>query len=979
MLKLQNITKTYVTGDMKLQALDGIDIEFRKSEFVSILGPSGCGKTTLLNKIGGLDRYTSGDLNIKGKSTKKFSSHDWDSYRNHSVGFVFQSYNLIPHQSILSNVELALTLSGISKAKRREKARQALATVGLEEHMNKRPNQLSGGQMQRVAIARAIINDPEILLADEPTGALDSQTSIQVMDILKEISKDRLVIMVTHNPDLAEEYSDRIVRLKDGKITEDSNPYISEENEYASNAKSARKPSMSFFTALSLSLNNLMTKKGRTLLTSFAGSIGIIGIALILAISNGVQTYINTVQEETLSSYPLVITAENYDMSSLFMTFANNTSDELTHERDKVYTNSSMYEMMSSFFTMETQYNNLTEFKEFLESEENASKELISDIKYGYDVPLYIYSPNTSDGVLQINPSTVMDFMMEGANSSMQAGMEMMQGMSGSSEIQIWEEMLEQDILDDQYEIIAGSWPNEYDEVVLIVDKNNELSDTILYSLGLKDQAELPEMMQAMLKGEPMETEKLVFEYEDLLNMTFKLVLPTDYYKYNAETGAYEDMRNNETYMAYLVKEGVDIKVVGIMRPTEDSNSTALTGAIGYTSALTEYVINAVNESEIVNKQIENPDIDVLSGLKIKTSDDKDLTTDEKAQALKVYFASLSAQEKADIIYDMSKTPSDEYINATVSEYMKQFPNRADMESAMIQNYSQSSGMDEETIAKYLATQTDEEITATMVGFITQTIIAEYEKQVETQFSTMPDEQLAVMLDQKVASSDVDTLAQYYDEYAPSEYSELSYAEVMTTLGVCNLDSPSSISIYAKTFADKDVIKDAIDSYNKKMEAEDKEENVIQYSDYVGMLMSSVTTIINAISYVLIAFVSTSLVVSSIMIGIITYISVLERTKEIGILRAMGASKKDVSRVFNAETLIVGFTSGAVGIGITLLISIPANIIIKNLTDISNMVALPFVGGVALVIISMLLTFIAGLVPSMIAAKKDPVVALRTE
>ncbi len=977
MLKLQNITKVYSTGNFEIRALDGIDLEFRQSEFVSVLGPSGCGKTTLLNIVGGLDKYTDGDLTIKGKSTKNFSSHDWDAYRNHSVGFVFQSYNLIPHQSILSNVELALTLSGMSKQKRREKAKQALISVGLEEHMHKRPNQLSGGQMQRVAIARAIINDPEILLADEPTGALDSQTSVQVMEILKEISKNRLVIMVTHNPELAEKYSDRIIRLKDGKITEDSSPYASSEAPQAERtSKKVKKPSMSFFTALSLSLNNLMTKKGRTLLTSFAGSIGIIGIALILAISNGIQTYINTVQEETLSSYPLVISAENYDMSSLFNTFANSSSDELTHERDKIYTNSSMYEMMSSFFSMEVLKNNLTDFKTFLESEDNGIYDLISDIKYTYEAPIYIYSPDTTNGVLQINPSTVMDFMTEGMNPSMMAGMELM---GGSSTIQIWEELLDRDIMDTQYDLIAGEWPSSFDEVVLIVDKNNELTDTVLYSLGLKNQDELPEMYQAMIKGEPMESDSPTFEYTDLLNMTFKLVLPTDYFKYNPETNGYDDMRENETYVSYLISSGVDIKISGIIRPNEDISSGAMTGAIGYTSDLTEYVISSVNNSEIVKKQKNDSDIDVLSGLPFIPEEFTEPSTEEKATLIAEHFALLSSAEKAQIMLDISKTPSEEYLAQAVAQQMQQFPTRASMEAVIAKSYSENAGVDAATISQYLATQSDEQIATMMMQFISQAVVAEYEKQVVAQFSAIPNDHAAAMLDKAVGESDATTLAAYYDKYMPSAYSELTYGEVISTLGVCDLNTPSSISIYTKTFADKDTIKDAIDDYNKRMEAEGKEENVIKYTDMVGMLMSSITTIINAISYVLIAFVSTSLVVSSIMIGIITYISVLERTKEIGILRAMGASKRDVCRVFNAETLIVGFCSGAVGILLTLLISIPANIIITSLTSINNMVALPTVGAVALVIISMFLTFIAGLLPSLIAANKDPVVALRTE
>ncbi len=896
MLSLKNITKNYVAGDTTVEALKGINLNFRKSEFVSILGPSGCGKTTLLNIIGGLDRYTSGDLMVTGKSTKEFKNRDWDTYRNHSIGFVFQNYNLIPHQSVLSNVELALTLSGVSKSERRARAKQALEKVGLGDQIHKKPNQMSGGQMQRVAIARALVNDPEILLADEPTGALDTVTSVQIMELLKEISKDRLIIMVTHNPDLAEEYSTRIIRLLDGRVTDDSNPFS--DGEYTiqtDNQKKAvatgeiktvnkgrkKKTSMSFFTALSLSTNNLMTKKARTFLTAFAGSIGIIGIALILSLSHGLQSYIDRVQEETLTSYPILLQSETVDYSAMItsMMGENMTEEELSaHEDERIYSNDIMTDMMSSVLA-ELQTNDLKAFKAFMEDEANGMTQYINDVQYGYNIPINLYSSDTEDSIVQVNPSNLMEDMM-GVSYSSSIGTTM--SAASSTSTQIFTQLLgNQELIDAQYDVVAGHMPQNFDEVVLIVDQNNQVSDYVLYSLNLKDQDELSEIMTSLVQGESFETSQVSFSYDEVLNMTFKLVLPTDYYKYDETLGVWKDLSRTSDTLRTIVDQGIDIKIVGIIRPSENGlggGSTA--GAVGYTAALTDYVIDQVNRSEVVKAQLDNPDIDIFTGIEFPTEDSDVVTfTMEEVNA---YVATLPAEDQA-------------------------------------------------TMMQYFAVMSEDEIL--------------------TMFATMMGQQ----------STDA------------------TYEGNLSILGVVDPESPSSINIYAASFEDKDEIVRIIDEYNAAQIANGNEDKEITYTDYVGLLMSSVSTIINAISYILIAFVGISLVVSSIMIGIITYISVLERTKEIGILRSIGASKKDISRVFNAETFIVGFSAGAIGIIVTLLLDIPINIIIKHLTDISGVAKLPFGGAVILIIISMLLTVIAGLIPARIASKKDPVIALRTE
>ena len=895
MLELNDIKKDYVSGSTTVSALKGINLRFRDCEFVSILGQSGCGKTTMLNIIGGLDKYTSGDLKINGVSTKNYKDRDWDFYRNNSIGFVFQSYNLIPHQTVLSNVELALTLSGVSKAERKKRAIEALEKVGLGEQIHKKPNQMSGGQMQRVAIARALVNNPDILLADEPTGALDTETSIQIMELLKEISKDRLIIMVTHNPELAKDYSTRIVRLLDGVITDDSDPYTLEDMEADIKAKEAakvkasekknkksgkkQKTSMSFFTALSLSFNNLMTKKTRTILTAFAGSIGIIGIAMILSISNGIQLYIDRVQRDTLSSYPITLQAESIDISSMVSSMTGNSDSEEHEDKTKIYSNDIMGDMINTM-VKEVKSNNLSEFKKYIENGGSDIKSYVSDIQYSYDVPLNIYMKDTSNGVEQLNPSTMFDSIYgEGAtstSSAMSSGM----GMGMFSNSSVWNQLLgNQQVLDEQYDVLAGHWPENYNEVVLVADKNNEVDDYTLYSLGLKDPEEVRTLFKKMMVGESYETKKdTSYTFDEILDTEFKLVMPTDMYKYNDVTGTWDDYSKDDKYMTNVVNNGTDIKVCGIIRPNDDAVSTSLSSGIGYTAKLTEYIIEQVKNSEIAKAQLADTSVDVFTGVPFDNDRNTEITMDD----VNAYMATLSPEESA---------------------------------------------------------------------------------QMQAMTSGMSDDQIL----------------QLFSASLKARTTDATLDSNKSKLGITDLDTPSQIDIYATDFDSKEKVQNIIKDYNKLQQDDGKEENVINYTDYVGIMMSSVSTIINAISYVLIAFVAISLIVSSIMIGIITYISVLERTKEIGVLRSIGASKKDVSRIFNAETLIEGFVSGALGIVVTLLLCIPANALIKHLTDISNVAQLPVAGGVILIIISMFLTFIAGLIPAKLAAKKDPVVALRSE
>ena len=978
MLKLTDIVKDYEVGNDVVHALKGISIEFRKNEFVAILGPSGCGKPTLLNIIGGLDKYTSGDLSINGKSTKQFNDADWDSYRNHSVGFVFQSYNLIPHQTVLANVELALTLSGVGKAERRKRAIDALNKVGLGDQLNKKPNQMSGGQMQRVAIARALVNDPEILMADEPTGALDSATSVQIMDLLKEVAKDRLVIMVTHNPELAEKYATRIVRCLDGEVISDSDPYVYNA-EVEKNAEKKilgrKKTSMSFFTALSLSLNNLMTKKGRTILTSFAGSIGIIGIALILSVSTGVQTYINRVQEDTLSSYPITINAQEVDLTSMLTSLmsANQENQSETHELDAVYENRIMSDLMDALSRTETRENNLEKFKEFLENSDEI-KEYASSIGYVYDTDMNVYVTDADGNIVK---SDVLDLISRlyselgvTASSStlssymqMDAWQELLSGMDGE---------LINPLMKERYEVVSGRWPENYDEVVVAVDENNEISDVMLYALGLKTMDQILDDMDAAASGEGDTIEEQSWSYDDILGLDFRIILNCD--KYQKSGDGYIDATTTEAGLKYLYESdnSIKVKVVGIIRKSDNAVSSFLNGAVGYTSALTDYILDRVSSSELIAMQKENPDVDVLTGLKFPVEGEEP-SEDEIKAAVDEWSASLSEQEKAVAYTQILSVPSDEYLSAGIEQFRQNLTPESEDEM-LLQAIMSQTQMDEQTIRSYIEQMDEEEKEGYMTQIISAAVAQQYAAQAQEQLGAYTTEQLAAMYDATPLTTE--QYSYVYENLLPATVSDSTYEQNLKLLGDVDKGSPSSIYIYASTFEDKDNISDLITTYNESAADEDQ----ISYTDYVKLLMSSITTIINAISYVLIAFVAISLVVSSIMIGIITYISVLERTKEIGILRAVGASKRDISRVFNAETMIEGFVSGALGIIITLLLLIPINIILHSLTGIQILSAiLPVGGAIILVAISIILTLIAGLIPSGIAAKKDPVEALRTE
>lgn len=1000
MLNLSKIKKVYPSGDVT--ALHEVSLAFRPSEFVSILGPSGCGKTTLLNIIGGLDRYTSGELYVRHKPTAEFKDRDWDTYRNHSIGFVFQSYNLIPHQTVLSNVELALTLSGVSKSERRRRAEEALRAVGLGDQLKKKPSQMSGGQMQRVAIARALVNDPDILLADEPTGALDSETSVQIMEILRSIAKNKLIIMVTHNPELAEKYSTRIIRLLDGNVISDSNPYSDEEEkaevytqsgeylsknvsretlprtDYAGSEKKKR-TSMSFSTALGLSLNNLMTKKARTLLTSFAGSIGIIGIALILSLSNGINLYINKVQEDTLSAYPLEITRESVDMTSMItaLTEARESVAEDEAVEGVIRSNTMMYDLMDSMTQIDVQKNNLTDFIEYIDDHGGNLDGYASSVTYGYDVPLYIYSTTEKDenGVpTQLNPSTMFSGMMRAMSPNASS--------SAMTRVNVWDEMPgSMDLIRGQYDVIAGRLPESWDEVVLIVDSRNKINDVYLYALGFKDSEELDEMMKAAMNGEEFNAESEEFTYDDFLGHEFSLLTASDLYRKNG--GVWEYAGENAVYMTSAVADSEKLTIVGIIRPSPEAVATSLTGAIGYLPSLTEHIMAKADESEVVKAQLESIETDILTALPFKTeeNDPENLTESEKAEAIRGAIEKMNGAEAAAVYTDYMANLSDadaEQIAQAQLASMSADEVNALVLSAMLQS-PDAAGMDEGTIKAYLASMPPEEVSEMAKNILTEAVKAQAKESAEASLSSSTTEELSTALDTLISGmSDADVISSF-GEYMPETVSETTLADNLTLFGQADRDNPSYIQIYADTFASKDEISRMITEYNSRKTSAGLEEDVIHYTDYVALMMSSISTIINVISYVLIAFVSISLVVSSIMIGIITYISVLERTKEIGILRAVGASKKDISRVFNAETLIVGFAAGAIGIGVTLLLCIPANVIIKSLTDISNLARLPAAGGVILVLISMALTLIAGLIPSHLAAKKDPVEALRNE
>ena len=1149
MLKLTNVTKHYVTGNTTVEALRGVSIEFRKSEFVSILGQSGCGKTTLLNIIGGLDRYTDGDLVINGKSTKTFKDSDWDSYRNHSIGFVFQSYNLIPHQSVLANVELALTLSGVSKSERRKRAKEALEKVGLGDQLHKKPNQMSGGQMQRVAIARALVNDPEILLADEPTGALDTATSVQIMDILKEISKERLIIMVTHNPDLAENYSTRIIKLLDGLVIDDSNPYTVEpestpETETlparkASKAKKdkQRKTSMSFLTALSLSLNNLATKKGRTVMTSFAGSIGIIGIALILALSTGINAFIAQVQEDTLSTYPLTIQKNTQDMSAMLEAMTSVSDTENYRDSGKIYVDDSLGTMMSAMTS--TVENNLEAFKEHIDKNYGSIEKYVSDIQYTYDYDLQAYNVVTvkdENGNETLEARKIgMEIVFEHMGDAF-AGMSDLMEMSGGMGMNVFSEMINnQELLDQQYDVIAGNWPKEYNEVVLVVNSNNQISKMTLYMLGMLDPDEIDKDMESLMQGEYKPTEVTPFTYQDILDIRFSLLTTSQFFQKTDKTYTVEG--NDKTYSVwtdlregfnfeegkFVDENGIEIKIAGIVRPKEGATASSISGAIGYTKKLTDYILEQNSKSEVINQQKETPKINVLTGLSFErtvytreniqelinkidaatmdmfysymTSMIKNEYNDETNSLLNVtranintMFMLLSEEQQADILekiinsaYTNDPNATDrvfttmssmtggidvkketisillpilnnmesmpvlislgipglvslaeaETVDTVVKEINEKHPEFAASPFGAVtaQNLSMYIGRlpaDEQTSVYQKLVDSINEANDTMVGILCGIISSQAQKEItkENIATTLPTlEGQAAMMAPALAMggmpgfidyADAETMNGIYAEmndlvmnlevnekifslllyampddlfatmeetlYGMAPQIDATYDSVLKTLDDAEKASPASINFYAKDFESKDAIEAFINDYNKAAEKDGRKEDVLQYTDLVGALMSSVTIIVNAISYVLIAFVSISLVVSSIMIGIITNISVLERTKEIGILRAIGASKKDVSRVFNAETLIIGLAAGAIGIISTLLLCIPITAIVQYFTGLDNIRAiLPWQGAVVLVVISMILTLIAGIIPSRSAAKKDPVIALRSE
>ena len=1004
MLELKGIKKDYLAGENTVHALKGIDLRFRRNEFVSILGPSGCGKTTMLNIIGGLDQYTEGDLIINGRSTKDFKDRDWDTYRNHSIGFVFQSYNLIPHQTVLQNVELALTLSGVSKAERRKRAKKALEDVGLGNQLSKKPSEMSGGQMQRVAIARALVNNPDIILADEPTGALDTETSIQVMEILKEISRDRLIVMVTHNPELAEQYSSRIIRVLDGKLTDDSRPLTEEEYQRElqadkaenENGKKLKKPSMSFGTSFSLSLKNLFTKKGRTMLTSFAGSIGIIGIALVLSISQGFNTYINTIQEETLSSYPLTIQKTNTDLSALMETFMGSATSDSTHSNDAVYKKSAVYDMMDALNNMETSENDLKSFKSYIESKRKDSESdlhrAVNGVQYSYDLDMLIYTKNVDGTIIHSDTEELMQEMvlehmgidmqaMTNASTSMfgeDATSMMSMGMGGSS-MNLWQELLPgdngkpiNDLLKKQYDVVYGSWPNSYDEIVLVLDENNELDDMTLYALGLEPKEDVDSIMEAAVNGKELQKDNKSWSYADICSMDFRTILNSDCYRYDESTGLYTDLRDTEAGLQYLYDNGLKLKVTGIIRPNEDTTAPMLSGSIAYTSDLTKYIIEHSKESDAITAQKDSKNTDIFTGLPFK--DTSGSTSDaDKQTAFLEYLNELDDGGKAQAYVQIMSIPTEEQLNDSVQQAM-QGMSRSDMEAAMLQGMTQQMSMSESDVQSYLESMSDDEITDTFTQMMQQQVKAQYAQQVQQQMAAMQPAELVGALNQLLPTLTTEQCANYYDEMM--QFSDSTYEDNLKALGDIDLDDPASINLYAATFEDKDVIEDAIADYN-----EGKDEMAqIQYTDYVGLMMSSVTKIINTITYVLIAFVAISLIVSSIMIGVITLISVQERTKEIGILRAIGASKRDVSSMFNAETIIIGFASGLLGIVVTYLLCIPINLLVHHLTGIQNLSAvLPVPAAIILIAISVLLTLIAGFIPSKSAAKKDPVVALRSE
>lgn len=1006
MLELKQVKKDYPAGDGVVHALKGIDLQFRSNEFVSILGPSGCGKTTLLNIIGGLDHYTSGDLIINGTSTKDYKDRDWDTYRNHSIGFVFQSYNLIPHQTVLQNVELALTLSGVSKAERRERAKKALEQVGLGNQLRKKPGQMSGGQMQRVAIARALVNNPDIILADEPTGALDTETSVQVMELLKEISKNKLIIMVTHNPELAQKYSTRIIRILDGEVKDDTKPLDEKECQVERAAEKAlkaekgkaKKPSMSLGTSFGLSLKNLISKKSRTLLTSFAGSIGIIGIALIFSVSQGLTAYIDMIQENTLSSYPLTIEETHVNLGTLMETFMGMAENENEHENDAVYTKPVVQDILNAFNNMETTENDLRSFKEFIENEradedgELKLAEAISGVQYTYNLDLLVYTKNVDGDIIssdtqKLMQEMLMEYMGMDVSAMTQMGSSSLMGnssltslfSSGGSMNNLWQEMLPGDngkpvseLLEKQYDLLYGTWPTSYDEIVLVVDENNEINDLTLYALGLTSKANMDAIMDAAFNGTELEPSTDKWTYEEICDMEFRTILNSDCYSYDKNTGLYTDLRETDAGLKYLYDNGISLKVSGVIRLKEDAEMGMLSGNIGYTSELTEYVVEHSKEAESIKAQLANPSVDIFTNLPFEENTGN-LTEEEKETEFRKYVEKLDAQGKAQAYINIMSVPEEEVLEAAVAQTMSGM-DRITIEQTVTQALSQQMGMGEEEIQSYLEAMSDDDLTAIFATMVREQAAMQYAAQVEEQLAQLSQEQLVAALEMEIEGYTTEQCATYYDEVL--EFSTSTYENNLVQLGYVDLDSPATINLYASTFDNKEVIEEAIAEYNRGVDEISK----ISYTDYVGLMMSSISSIINTITYVLIAFVAISLIVSSIMIGVITLISVQERTKEIGILRAMGASKGDVSSMFNAETIIIGFASGALGVIVTYLLCIPINMVIHSLTGINSLSAyLPIPVALILILISVLLTVFSGLIPSRSAAKKDPVVALRTE
>lgn len=925
MLQLRNIRKTYTTGDFTQVALNGVSLDLRDNEFVAILGPSGSGKTTLLNIVGGLDRYEDGDLIINGVSTKEYRDRDWDAYRNHTIGFVFQSYNLIPHQTVLANVELALTISGVSRRERRKRAREALEQVGLAEHIHKRPNQLSGGQMQRVAIARALVNDPHIVLADEPTGALDSETSVQIMELLKEVARDRLVVMVTHNPDLAEQYATRIVRLKDGSVIDDTRPVTEEELDPATPMhRSMGKASMSFRTSLSLSFKNLWTKKARTLLTAFAGSIGIIGIALILALSTGVNTYINNIQQDAMNAYPIIINAETVDMSSLMSSAGLMASKaaEVDEDRDKVYANNSLLEMDANMNASITE-NDLTAFKNYLDDPDSDIQQYLGEngVVYTYNVDFDVLTTDTAGSVINTNrdTKTTMDDMEENQsnmeNSEIAINMNPMLAGStvgaenfdeiipGSSE-----DALISPVISDSYDMVCGKWPEAYNEVVLVLDDKNSIPSSVLYQLGVLSSDDYDAILDALDAGEEADTPS--WSYDDLMNKRFRLVPACDYYIDNGD-GTFKDVHDDLSYQQQMYDNGLELVVSGIIRPKDGSENASIQSNVAYTRALTDYLIDNTNNSAVVKAQEATPSINVLNGVEFEAADDAAKAADATA-----YMQNLGISEKVSLYTMMMYSAAQENASAEGGDM-----------SAMAA--MSSMGGDETAMAAAL----------------------------DAWLASEPDQAL---------------LVDFYDQYL----GDVTYEDNLTSFGKVSLDAPYSISIYTDTFEAKEGVAACIENYN----ADRPEEEQITYTDYISLLTNSLTSMVNVVTYVLIAFVAVSLIVSCIMIGIITHISVMERTKEIGILRAIGASKRNISQVFNAETLIIGLCSGALGVGISVALTYPINAILKQLIESTSVtVYLPAQAGAVLVLISVVITMIGGMIPARKAAKKDPVIALRTE